>query len=72
MQLLSLLLLCLSCGDRILSADYINETTIKFSKDLPKKSFDYIDESPDHHPSSATAFPKGNEWVWDIGFYELV
>ena len=62
MQLLSLLLLCLSCGDRILSADYINETTTKVSKDLPKKSFDNIDESPDHQPHSATTFSKGNEW----------
>ena len=68
MQLLSLLLLCLPCGDRILSADYINETTITFSKDPPKKSFDNIAESPDHHPSSATSFSKGNEWFWDICF----
>ena len=69
MQQLALLLLCiLCCGDRIISIDYINETTITFSKDLPKKSFDNIDESPDHHPSSATAFSKGNEWFWDICF----
>ena len=61
MQLVALLLFYLLGRDRIMAADFINETTITTSKDLPKKSFDSIDESPDHHPSSATAFSKGNE-----------
>ena len=51
-----------------MAADHINETTITLSKDLPKKSFDNVDDSSDHYPSSATALSKGNEWVWDIGF----
>ena len=73
MQKLALTLLCIyCCGDIMIATDYINETTITFSKVFPKKSFDYIDESPDHHPSSAAALYKGNEWVWDIDFYELV
>ncbi len=51
-----------------MAADFINETTITFSKDLPKKSFDNVDDPTAHHPSSATALSKGNEWVWDIAF----
>ena len=51
-----------------MAADFINETTITFSKDLPKKSFGNVDDPTAHHPSSATALSKGNEWVWDIGF----
>ena len=68
MQLLALLSFYLLGWDRIMAAEHINETTITLSKDLPKKSFDNVDDSPDHHPSSATALPKGNEWVWDVGF----
>ena len=61
MQLLALLLLCLLGWDRMMAADYVNETTTTFSKDLPKKSFDNVDDSTAHHPSSATALSKGNE-----------
>ena len=68
MQLLVLLLICVLGGDRITAADEIDDTTITFSKDLPKKSFDNVDDPTAHQPSSATALSKGNEWVWDIGF----
>ena len=68
MQLLALLSFYLLGWDRIMAAEHINETTITLSKDIPKKSFDNVDDSPDHHPSSATALSKGNEWVWGIGF----
>ena len=51
-----------------MAANIINETTIAFSKDLPKKSFDNVGDPTSHHPSSATALSKGNKWVWDIGF----
>ena len=61
MQLLALLAFYLLGWDRIMAADNINETTITLSKNLPKKSFDNVDDSPDHHPSSATALFKGNE-----------
>ena len=61
MQLVALLLFCLLGWDRIMAADFINETTITFSKDLPKKSFDNVDDPTAHHPSSATALSKGNK-----------
>ena len=61
MQLVALLLFCLLGWDRIMAADFINETTITFSKDLPKKSFDNVDDPTAHHPSSTAALPKGNE-----------
>ena len=61
MQLVSLLIFSLLGWDRIMAADFINETTITFSKDLPKKSFDNVDDPTAHHPSSATALSKGNE-----------
>ena len=61
MQLLALLSFYLLGWDRIMAADFINETTITFSKDLPKKSFGNVDDPTAHHPSSATALSKGNE-----------
>ena len=61
MQLVALLSFCLLGWDRIMAADFINETTITFSKDLPQKPFDNIDDSSDRHPSSATALSEGNE-----------
>ena len=61
MQLVALLLFCLLGWGGIMAADFINETTIAFSKDLPKKSFDNVGDPTSHHPSSATALSKGNK-----------
>ena len=51
-----------------MAAEHINETTITLSKDIPKKSFDNVDDPTAHHPFSASSLSKGNEWASDIAF----